>query len=526
MREELSRTRVDGFLDVRGKDIVNGKGQKILLSGWGLGNWLLCEGYMWQSHDMKEFDRPWKIEKIIRELTGDAYAADFWKKYRDTYVTEVDLQYMAELGYNSVRIPVSWKVLMEEGTDELCFKEEGFQLLDRVIDWCEKYKLYAILDLHAAPGGQTGANIDDSRDDIPELFTEQRFFDMGIALWKKIAKRYKDRWIVGGYDLLNEPIRPQRNANDSNVDYLVPKLQKFYECAIAAIRSVDRKHLVTLEGQHWAAETDIFDRRYDDRMVIDFHRYGCFPQKESFAKYITAAQRLDCPLWMGETGEGSLEWYTAMYTLSARLGIGYNLWTWKKMDGFNSPCSIRVPENWQLILNYAKGGKKPDRQKAQQILDQFLENIRIQNCDLHEEVTHAVFRQAGCSIRGMDYDWCAQDNKPEPCCYYPDRKQGYGFDSGWEKMALRLFKGSIVEYEVNRIFQGDSMSLKITAEEDTELEILQDGRKIGFCSLHAFAREDEGAMGSWEFHESKTSLIWIRVLSGQAVLDSVETFCG
>ena len=106
MREELSRTRVDGFLDVRGKDIVNGKGQKILLSGWGLGNWLLCEGYMWQSHDMKEFDRPWKIEKIIRELTGDAYAADFWKKYRDTYVTEVDLQYMAELGYNSVRIPV------------------------------------------------------------------------------------------------------------------------------------------------------------------------------------------------------------------------------------------------------------------------------------------------------------------------------------------------------------------------------------------------------------------------------------
>ena len=70
------------------------------------------------------------------------------------------------------------------------------------------------------------------------------------------------------------------------------------------------------------------------------------------------------------------------------------------------------------------------------------------------------------------------------------------------------------------------MSLKITAEEDTELEILQDGRKIGFCSLHAFAREDEGAMESWEFHESKTSLIWIRVLSGQAVLDSVETFCG
>ena len=30
------------------------------------------------------------------------------------------------------------------------WNEDGFKMLDDVIDWCEKYRIYAILDLHAA----------------------------------------------------------------------------------------------------------------------------------------------------------------------------------------------------------------------------------------------------------------------------------------------------------------------------------------------------------------------------------------
>lgn len=52
------------------------------------------------------------------------------------------------------------------------FKEEGFFLLDRVIGWCRKYGLYAFIDMHAAPGGQTGSNIDDGFQDIPRLFID------------------------------------------------------------------------------------------------------------------------------------------------------------------------------------------------------------------------------------------------------------------------------------------------------------------------------------------------------------------
>ena len=36
------------YLHTRGHDIVDGDGNKVLLRGIGLGNWLLPEGYMWK----------------------------------------------------------------------------------------------------------------------------------------------------------------------------------------------------------------------------------------------------------------------------------------------------------------------------------------------------------------------------------------------------------------------------------------------------------------------------------------------
>lgn len=240
MKKEMSQDRVKGFLDVKGQKIVNGDGEEILLTGWGLGNWLLCEGYMWLSKGSENFDRPRRIEAVIEEFAGKEFAEAFWEKFRSTYITEEDIRYLAELGYNSIRIPLNSRLFLSEEAEEIQFLEEGFGLVDDCIAWCKKYGLYVFLDLHGAPGGQTGANIDDSRDDLPRLFMEQNYFDRGIALWEEIARRYKDEWIVGGYDLLNEPIRPKRFDTDTDVDDLLPRLEEFYEKAIEAVRKIDK----------------------------------------------------------------------------------------------------------------------------------------------------------------------------------------------------------------------------------------------------------------------------------------------
>ena len=174
------------------------------------------------------------------------------------------------------------------------------------------------------------------------------YYTKGLALWRKLANRYKDEWIVGGYDLLNEPIMP----NDGNTfDQHIPKLKQFYHDAIREIRKVDTRHMVSLEGQHWATTATIFDEPYDENMVLHFHRYACLPEQESIQHFLDCSNRQNIPLWLGETGENKIDWYSAYYPMMLSFGIGYNLWTWKKMENQNSPFSVRKPDGWEQIVS-------------------------------------------------------------------------------------------------------------------------------------------------------------------------------
>jgi hypothetical protein len=437
MREAFDRKRVKGFLRADGRKLVNADGEEVLLVGWGLGNWLLCEGYMWLAYDNRGFDRPRVIEQVIRDLTGSAYSEKFWKAFRDNYITHKDIARMASLGYNSVRIPINWRILMDDEPESIGFKEDGFALLDRCLDWCEAEGVYAFLDLHGAPGGQTGDNIDDSHDNLPRLLMDRDYWDKGIALWEELARRYRDRWIVGGYDLLNEPIRTLR-YDYPDVDYLVPELIRFYEEAIQAIRKIDRKHLFSIEGHHWATDPAVFYKKYDDNMLIHFHRYGCPPDMSAFREYFALGETLDTPLWLGETGENSNEWYAALYNTAFELGIGINVWPWKKMDRANSPYSIKKPKNWDALLAYTAGGKKPGKAEVIAMLDEYLENMKLDNCVENAAVNTAIFRQAPCTLRATDFDQLPGKGRSfsgirrEPCLY------GYQKDSG---MAIRLEEG-------------------------------------------------------------------------------------
>ena len=496
MNEKMKRDRVKGFLDVKDGKLVNGDGEEILLTGWGLGNWMLCEGYMWKSFGSPRFDRPRRIEATLEELAGKEYMESFWTRFHDNYITESDVRAMAEQGYNSVRVPLGYRLFMEDG-EGITWVEEGFRLLDRLIDWCEKYKLYVIIDLHGAPGGQTGANIDDCIDDMPRLFMDQHNFDKGIALWERIAERYKDRWIVGGYDLLNEPLRPRRGERDTDLEYLIPRLVEFYEKAIAAIRALGDKHVFTLEGHHWATELDVFCKKYDERTILHFHRYGVMPDKDCMRPYVETARRWNFPLWLGETGENSLEWFTALYPLASEMGIGWNLWPWKKMDTDNSPCSVKMPEGWKNLIDYTRGGPHPGYEEARRMLDEYLENMKFENCVQNDKVKPAVFRQPGCTVRAVDFDEFpgkgisfSGSRREETTCRYrvgscmkivntqPKRERKRGFDSMWDRFVLEMEAGEFVDYSLNDIAEGSTLQLKWRAVQDAKVVVMQDGEVL------------------------------------------------
>jgi len=486
--------RVKGFLRVQGRKIVNEDGEEVVLTGWGVGNWLLQEGYMWLAGNEERFDRPRRIEQVVYELTGSEYAERFWKTFRDRYVTREDIRSMRELGYNSVRIPINWRVLMkDEPGNQWC--EDGFAILDRCLDWCEEFGIYAILDLHGAPGSQSGWNTDDSIANLPRLLMDEEYWNKGIALWEEIARRYKDRWIVGGYDLLNEPVRPGLCDSLSRNKY-ISLLVRFYDECIAAIRKIDKVHLVTLEGNQFSADTCIFFKEYDPNMVIHFHRYACMPGWESFKPYLEVSEDLDHPLWLGETGENKVEWLTALFGMSISLDIGVNLWPWKKMAAGISPCTIPTPEGWDEILTYIRGGNRPSYERAQQLFDEYLDNILFENCVRHTEITDAVFRVPEFTIRGTDFDqfpgkgqsFSGGRKEGNEYRYRSDTKmcieeicdkkeKEFFFDCGWDQFALVLEAEEFADYTICSDKADFSVSLQLDCTDDASVDLIWNGKQ-------------------------------------------------
>jgi hypothetical protein len=386
------------FLHTAGQDIVNETGKKIVLKGVGLGNWMLPEGYMWKFGRLG--DRPRKIEKMVTDLIGVEKSITFWKTYRKNYISEADIKRIAELGFNCVRPALNSRLFLTED-DQPLHVEEGFQLMDSLISWCKKYQLYVIIDMHGAPGGQTGANIDDSPNDIPELFIDKKKEDQLVNLWIKIAQRYKDEPTVAAYDLLNEPLPKGSGAAEKYKHLLVP----MYKRITAELRRFDQKHMITLEGYDWSNDWSLFDKPFDSNVFYQFHYY-CWARPDNLNnidEYLVKRNQLNTPIWVGETGEkgNTIYWATSQYF--AKNNIGFSFWPYKKMDTKNTPYSIKKPVDWDLISEFSNGGKKPDSVIAQKAFDQLLENIKIANCDYFEDVCNAILTRIPAKIEAENY---------------------------------------------------------------------------------------------------------------------------
>ncbi|WP_261800160.1 glycoside hydrolase family 5 protein [Paenibacillus sp. PAMC21692] len=456
----IRNEEVYGFVKADGPRLVNGRGEPILLRGVGFGSWLLPEGYMWRFPEGG--DRPRRIEAMIESLVGSEEANLFWSAYYDRYIAEEDVAKIAEEGFNSVRVPINARFLTGEGrggraeahvdvaagpnetkgktstqveatssTDRashniyplgedsisnrdapdhesetrapLELREDRLVLLDRVIGWCREHRLYVILDLHGAPGGQTGTNIDDSERDRPELFTDEIRAREAVAIWRALAERYKDEWIVAGYDLLNEPLPDWfSNYND--------RVMPLYKEMIAAIREADERHMIILEGVHWSTDWSIFEHAFGDdpvdrNVLLQFHKYWNNPDTESIAKYLEFRDRWNVPIFMGEGGENNKDWYAGAFRMFDDHDISWNFWTWKKMDTTNSPCSIRKPEEWPLLVDYLQGGEKPEPTVARTILWEYLDNMALERCDYQPEVVRALMRRAPVRIPAVFYGY-------------------------------------------------------------------------------------------------------------------------
>lgn len=377
------------FVTVKGNQFFDPDGAPLLLKGMGLGNWLLPEGYMF---GFRRASSPRLINEVVCQLIGEAAAADFWTTFRARYITAADVRLLKKAGLNHIRVPFNYRLFVgsESGT---VLQGPGTALLDDLVAWCREAGLYIVLDMHGAPGGQTGDNIDDSWG-YPFLYEDEASQALTIELWQALAERYADESTVIGYDLLNEPI-----ATYFDADRLNPKLEPLYKRIVAAIREVDPHHIVFLGGAQWNTNFDVFGEPFDDKAAYTFHRYWEPVTPSLIAPYLAYGSRYNVPLYMGESGENTWEWITDFRTLLEDNGVSWAFWTYKRLDTDRCIASIVRPEGWDAVAEFAehpRSSYKEVREQrlpidaASEILTTFLDNAVLDKCRINTGYLEAL----------------------------------------------------------------------------------------------------------------------------------------
>jgi hypothetical protein len=374
------------FAHTQGKEIVDGSGRPQLLRGTSLGNWMVTEGYMWLFEGGPQSER--EIEALVTELIGPDKAEEFWKQYRENYVTRADIHLLKEAGANSIRVPMHYRFFETENS-------EGFKLLDRVVEWSRQDGLYVILDMHAAPGGQTGTNIDDSYG-YPWLYDSPKEQAHLVAVWQRIAKHYAKNKTVIGFDLLNEPIPHYPSLKPLN-----EKLEPLYKKLTTAVREVDPNHILFLGGAQWDTNFAVFGAPFDKNTAYSLHKYWMKVEQPAVQPYVDFREKYNVPLWLGESGENTDEWITQFRELLEKNDIGWTFWPYKKMEKSSAIVTIVPPEGWDKIVEFAKlpraVGSTEARLKErpeQAVIDKafagLLENIKFEHCRVNEGYLKAL----------------------------------------------------------------------------------------------------------------------------------------
>lgn len=376
------------YISTKDDKIIDLNGNPILLKGINLGNWLVPEGYFIK---FKDVSSPTRIYTLFNTLIGPAEAKIFWKEFRKNFITYEDIKTIKSLGFNSIRLPFHYALFYNSLNEKL--EGDGYEILDNLIQWCKKENLYVLLDMHCAPGGQTGDNIDDSYG-YPFLFESEDDQLTTIKVWTKLAQIYANEPIILGYDLLNEPI-----AHYFDKEKLNPKLEPFFKRLTAEMRKYDENHLIFIAGAQWNTNFTVFGPPFDEKSVYTFHKYWSATTKDVIQEYLDYSTKYNVPIYLGESGENTNEWINNFRILLEENNIGWCFWPYKKMDSESCVMSITKTTEFDSIITFANSNyfsfkdireKTPSNTIVKKALKDYLENMLTKNCKLNSEYLQAL----------------------------------------------------------------------------------------------------------------------------------------
>ena len=220
----------------------HGHGDVIYLRGVNLGGWLLFERWL-TPMDAGNLKDDWSVRDKLARF-GPEMRDSLIASYEDAWITEDDLDNIAALGFNVIRLPFWYRNLQEEdgtprkGDFKIDWRKGGGEKIDWLVANAWKHHINVILDFHGLPGGQSVKD-NTGREGINELWnSKNENVRHSIEIWQEIARHFKNNPAVAAYDLINEPWgAPSRKT-----------LWDIYDCLYKAVRAIDPDHIITLEA--------------------------------------------------------------------------------------------------------------------------------------------------------------------------------------------------------------------------------------------------------------------------------------
>ena len=390
-----ARAQPAGFLRAKNARIVHGQGEEIILRGMGLGGWMLQEGYML---GVRNEGTQHSIKTRIADLIGKTDCDKFYQLWLQNHMSRADVDLLGKSGFNTIRLPMHYNLFTPPIEEEPVKGQNtwlpiGFDLTDKLLAWCKANRMYLILDLHAAPGGQgKDANISDYDPAKPSLWENEANRQKTIALWRKLAERYASEPWIGGYDLLNEPNWTFEGQDKNGKEDLSNKpIWDLYRAITKAIREVDRNHLIIIEGNGWGNNYNGFPGPWDENLVMSFHKYWNPNTQEAIARFLALREKYHLPLWLGESGENNNQWFRDCVALVERNHIGWSWWPHKKVESASCTLTIQKPDDFKKVVDYwNKSGDRPSREIAAKALFELAENCKASHCRFNTNVVQAL----------------------------------------------------------------------------------------------------------------------------------------
>lgn len=203
--------------------------------------------------------KPFELHRGINISHWLSQSGDRGEK-RVTKFTREDVKFLAECGYDHLRIPIDEEQMFDE---QLNPEPEAFLLLHNAIGWCKEFNLKVVVDLHILRSHHFNA-------ESKPLFTEQAAQEQFYDCWRKISAELKKypRSLVA-YELMNEPVADDPEQWNTIVN----------NC-LKVVRELEPKRTIIIGSNRWQAYDQVKNLRVpekDKNIIISFHFYNPFP---------------------------------------------------------------------------------------------------------------------------------------------------------------------------------------------------------------------------------------------------------